>query len=283
MMKLKQLTIAALMASAMMCSVEAMAGSCTKQGSSTSIDWIKKKYKNCTNCGTQKDKKGKTVYYCYCGDGCGASNGSSAKGQQNAKSAIQTGGSTPAKKSGSCEKVGSSSSVAAITAKRSDCYNCGTQQNKGKTVYYCYCGSGCSGTPASAFKGGSSSSSSSSYSSSSISKKASSSTASKGKCASNQYFDHTRGCLKCPKHASCNGTATVSCAAGYFVRRRSEISRGSWLECAKTAGKTNAASSGSVMGGIKCPKGYHVAVASTGSNHTTRDKSYKYFEYCQKD
>ena len=45
-------------------------GSCKKQGSHTSIDWIKKRHKNCGNCGTQKGSKGETVYYCYCGDGC---------------------------------------------------------------------------------------------------------------------------------------------------------------------------------------------------------------------
>ena len=59
MIKLKQIATVALMGVVVMCATDAMAGSCTKQGSSNSIDWIKKKYKNCTNCGSQKDKKGK--------------------------------------------------------------------------------------------------------------------------------------------------------------------------------------------------------------------------------
>ena len=37
-----------------------------KQASHESQAWIKKRYKNCTNCTTSKDAKGKKVYSCMC-------------------------------------------------------------------------------------------------------------------------------------------------------------------------------------------------------------------------
>ncbi len=37
-----------------------------KVGSHESHQWIKARNKNCTKCGTQKDSKGKKVFYCYC-------------------------------------------------------------------------------------------------------------------------------------------------------------------------------------------------------------------------
>jgi len=134
-MDMKQITIAT--AGAVFCGLalfygkNAEAGSCTKQGSSQSIAWIQSKYKNCGNCGTQKDSKGKTVYYCYCGDGC----------KTTATNSNQT---ATASNSKSCEKYGSHNSFEWIEKRQKNCKDCGIQiGSKNEVVYYCYCGEGC--------------------------------------------------------------------------------------------------------------------------------------------
>ena len=139
---------------AVLCATPSLAGSCKKQGSSYSIAAITSRYKNCVNCGTQMNGN-KTVYYCYCGDGC--------KGTPSTSSSSSSPSSSS---SGSCKKQGSSVGVEAIASKYNNCVNCGTQKNGNKTVYYCYCGDGCKGTPwvVSAFSSTDSSSSSGSSS-----------------------------------------------------------------------------------------------------------------------
>jgi len=170
-MNIKKITFATLAIGAILCASPSLAGSCKKQGSSVSIATIQSKYKNCVNCGTQKNGN-KTVYYCYCGDGCKGTPSTSSSSSSPSSSSSSSSGSS----SGSCKKQGSSVSIATIQSKYNNCVNCGTQKNGNKTVYYCYCGDGCQGTPArvSAISSSSSSGNSSSTSSGSCKKQGSS-------------------------------------------------------------------------------------------------------------
>ena len=87
-MTLKHVLMAVLMTTTVVAwNTDAYAGGCDKQGSSQSIAWIQAKYKNCVNCGVQKGKDGKMVYYCYCGSGCKttAKTTTTAQTTQNAK------------------------------------------------------------------------------------------------------------------------------------------------------------------------------------------------------
>ena len=150
-MNVKKIVFAPLIISTVSYALPTFAGSCEKQGSSVSISKITSKYKNCVNCGTKKDSKGKTVYYCYCGDGCKGTPAPTAESLvasflgpsaiTSSKPSTTASKSSSSKSSGSCKKQGSSVSIKAITSKYKNCSNCGTKKDsKGKTVYYCYCG-----------------------------------------------------------------------------------------------------------------------------------------------
>ena len=148
-MNIKKITFITLTIGAILCAAPSLAGSCKKQGSSYSIAAITSRYKNCVNCGTQMNGN-KTVYYCYCGDGCKGSSNSetSSKIEKVANNKEKTTSKrllpySSDKVSGSCTKQGSSVSIATIQSKYKNCVNCGTQMNGNKTVYYCYCGDGC--------------------------------------------------------------------------------------------------------------------------------------------
>ncbi|MBP5344510.1 MAG: hypothetical protein J6Y85_05515 [Alphaproteobacteria bacterium] len=136
-------------------------GNKCQQGSHTSIDWIKKHFKNCTDCRTEDIEDGACSrvkgdhkhYYCYC-DSC----------NDGTKTSSSSGGSSSSKKSSSsgkktCKKQGSHNSIAWIQSKYKNCVNCGSQTgSNGEVVYYCQCGDGCKASSSS----GSGSSSSSS-------------------------------------------------------------------------------------------------------------------------
>lgn len=94
--------------------------------------------------------------------------------------------------------------------------------------------------------------------------------------------------MKCPKHGICNGSSTISCAPGYFVRKRygtGNGKKGPWFECAKGADKTggavSATSTNGPFEGITCPKGYHLASGKT-ARHDVEDVS-RWFDYCVKN
>jgi len=144
MVSVKRILMVSMVASVVLYGTTADAALC-KQGSSVSIEKIKSQYRNCTNCNSQKDSKGKKVYYCYC-ECAGASQSSPQKPKE------------PATASSSCTKQGSSQSIDWIKKKYKNSTNCGTQKNGDKKVYYCYCGDGCKASSGSSSSSGKSSS-----------------------------------------------------------------------------------------------------------------------------
>ena len=147
-MNIKKITFATLIISTILCATPSFAGSCTKQGSSVSIATITSKYKNCVNCGTQKNGN-KTVYFCYCGDGCG---GSSNNSQEKITSKRLLPYNDLDKNSGSCKKQGSHNSIDYIKSHYKNCNSCWSEDiaagkcAKNRTAhkhYYCNCGDGC--------------------------------------------------------------------------------------------------------------------------------------------
>jgi hypothetical protein len=165
---------------------------CDKIGSHISTSFIKEHYINCGNCWSV-DVKAKACatnraahkhYYCICGKTCtgsartqaaaaarNTSNNSSSGGGSGSGSSGSGGGSSGSSSSGgSCSKQGSHTSIDWIKSRYSNCVNCGKKTGSdGKTVYYCYCGSGCTGSSGgSSSSGGKSGGSSSSSSGSGV-------------------------------------------------------------------------------------------------------------------
>jgi len=260
-MKLSSISIAVLATVLCINSGAAVAASCQKQGSSVSIATIQKKYKNCVNCGTQRDSKGKTVYYCYCGTGCSvkaqASSSSSKVAttvKNNSSSANKTSStSSSVKTSGSCKKQGSSVSIATIQKKYSNCVNCGTQKDsKGKTVYYCYCGNGCSETAKASSSGSSKLSSVASAAVSSSSSSKSSGTCQKqGSHESINYIKkHYKNCSDCYTE----NVAAGKCSKNKKAHKHYYCSCGDGCEIAKATKEkkdslSNKVLQGAVVGG----------------------------------
>ena len=58
-MKLKKIMVAVLMAASMVCCSDVWAATCKEEGSHESIDYIKKHYKNCSNCREENILAGK--------------------------------------------------------------------------------------------------------------------------------------------------------------------------------------------------------------------------------
>ncbi len=237
MIKLKQITVMAMIGAACWCSTQVMAAACvsTKRGSSVSIATIQKQYKNCKNCGTQKDKKGKKVYYCYCEDkncqststptnttkSCSANqwkNGATCTAcpenatcngttftcksgyTKSGNSCVKpsASGSTTQAKVASCDSIkrGSSVSIETIKKQYKNCKNCGTKKDKkGKKVYYCYC------------EDKNCQSTSTPTNTTKISQ------TTQNNCSANQWKNGVT-CTACPENATCNGT-TFTCKSGY--------------------------------------------------------------------
>ncbi|MBP5343878.1 MAG: hypothetical protein J6Y85_02235 [Alphaproteobacteria bacterium] len=168
-MNTKKIAFTTLMIGTILYATSTLAGSCTKQGSSVSIATIQSKYKNCVNCGTQKNGN-KTVYYCYCGDGCkNSGNVASSVSNKISNVANSTETSTSSKKilnvansvgtnsssntnTSSCSKQGSHISASYIRDHYKNCNKCWSEDvkagqckknKKAHKHYYCNCGAGC--------------------------------------------------------------------------------------------------------------------------------------------
>ena len=157
-MNIKKITFITLTIGAILCATPSLAGSCKKQGSSYSIAAITSRYKNCVNCGTQMNGN-KTVYYCYCGDGCKGS--STSKTSSKIEKVANNKEKTTSKRllpynsdkvSGSCTKQGSHDSINYLKRHYKNCTKCWSEDiaagkcsknKKAHKHYYCNCGDGC--------------------------------------------------------------------------------------------------------------------------------------------
>ncbi len=224
------------MAASVLCSVETMAAQC-KQGSSTSIDWIKKKYKNCTKCTTTKDKKGKKTYSCYCD--CDTKETKQEIKKETTKKA------TTCKKDqfvvdNKCQACPKNGTCDGKTLKCAKGYNRVAKDKSGKTVCACeWKNNGkCETCPAGAKCDGSSSFT-----------------------CKDGYGEKGDKCVKCPENVtkcywSSSGKLSVSeCKEGY-ARSYDSKKDDKCVKCPENALRCNVNVSNGRIGITECKKGY---------------------------
>ena len=263
-MNIKKIAFVTLVIGSILYAIPSWAGSCKKQGSSFSVAAITAKYKNCVNCGTQKNGN-KTVYYCYCGDGCKGTPASKYKDTTSSSSSkSSSSNTTSSKSSGSCTKQGSHDSINYIKSHYKNCNNCWSEDvaagkcSKNRNAHkhhYCNCGTRCAGAPKT------SSSSNKSSSSNTTSSKSSGSCTKQGSHDSINYIkSHYQNCNscwsedvaagKCSKNKQAHKHYYCNCGTGCAGAPKTSSSNSSSSSSSNTSNKNSNSNT------RRCPAGY---------------------------